>query len=108
FHRQAAPTGTADLKTYFEEGGCICRNAPTKDGPVVIPLSNFAARIVEDVVHDDGAEQARRLIVEGKMANGSPLLRAEVFAADFAAMNWTVPAWGTRAVVHAGLGTKDH
>src|SRR5262249_18174056 len=26
----------------------------------------------------------------------------------FAGMGWIVPAWGTRAVVYAGQGTKDH
>ena len=93
---------------YFEENGCICRNVQTKEGPIIVALCNFVARIVEDVVHDDGAEQTRSLAVQGALADGTPLPRAEIPAADFAAMNWTVPAWGTRAVVFAGMGTKDH
>jgi len=60
------------------------------------------------VVHDDGAEQRRSLTVQGTLADGTPLSRAEVAAADFGRMEWVVPAWGTRAVVYAGQGTRDH
>ena len=61
------------------------------------------------MVHDDGAEQARQpRRAKAALADGPPLPRAEVPAADFAGMGWVVPAWGTRAVVYAGQGTKDH
>jgi hypothetical protein len=109
FRRQpSAGEGGAVPPGYFEQGGCICRNVQTKDGPVPALLCNFAARIVEEVVHDDGAEQTRSLALQGSLADGSPLPRAEVPAADFAGMGWVVPAWGTGAVVYAGQGTRDH
>src|SRR5262249_35126706 len=107
-HPQAPPGEGGGSPAYFEQNGCTYRNVQTKEGPVPVALCNFTARIVEDVVHDDGAEQARRLAVRGTLADGSPLPRAEVPAADFAGMAWVVPAWGTRAVVYAGMGTKDH
>src|SRR5262249_42944072 len=69
---------------------------------------NFSARIVEDVEHDDGAERTRFLAVQGTLADGSTLPRADVPGTDFARMEWVVPAWGTRAVVYAGMGTRDH
>lgn len=94
--------------TYFEERGRTYRNVQTKDGTVPVPLANFTARIVEDVVHDDGAEQTGFLAIQGQLGSGQPLPRYEVPAADFGAMGWVVPAWGTRAVVFAGQGTKDH
>lgn len=101
--------GAADsVPFYFEENGVIYRNVQTKDGPVAVPMCNFTARIVEDVVHDDGAERTGFLALEGRLAKGEPLPRCEVPAADFAAMGWVVPAWGTRAVVYAGQGIKDH
>jgi hypothetical protein len=90
------------------EDGRICRQKQTADGDVLIPLCNFIARIVEEVIHGDGAEQARHLAIEGTLADGRLLPRAETPAADFAGMGWTVLSWGTRAVVYAGLGTKDH
>lgn len=104
----ASPGAGDDLLPYFEQAGCVYRTTLTKDGPVTVTLGNFTARIVEDTVHDDGAEQTCSLAVEGTLANGRPLPRVQVPAVDFAGMNWVVPAWGTRAVVHAGLGIKDH
>ncbi len=93
---------------YFEESGCLWRNVRTKDRLVSIRLCNFTVRILEDVVHDDGAEQSRYLAVEGTLADGSPLPRAEVSAADFPAMGWVMSVWGPRAVIAAGMGIKDH
>lgn len=93
---------------YFERDGDIHLHKTTQDGPVAVPLCNFSARIVEEVVLDDGAEQTRRLALQGSLAGGAPLPRCEVPAADFAGMGWVVPAWGTHAVVCAGMGAKDH
>jgi hypothetical protein len=94
---------------YFVEGGCICRSKPTVDGALItIPLCNFSARIAEEVVRDDGAERATVLAIEGSLSDDTSLPRAEVPAEAFVRSDWIVPAWGTRAVVYAGQGTKDH
>src|SRR5262249_28158001 len=93
---------------YVEMGGVIAYLKTSKDGIVPVPLCNFSARIVEDVLSDDGAEQQRHLVIEGKLAGGPPLQRYQVPAGDFGGMGWVVPAWGTRAVVHAGVAAKDH
>src|SRR5262249_42202061 len=61
-----------DTPAYFEANGCIYRNVLTKEGPVPVALCNFSARIVEDVVHDDGAELSRCLALQGSVADGSP------------------------------------
>lgn len=108
FKPRPSPDDGAAPPPYFVEGGRICRSVPTKEGPVTVPLCNFTARVAEDVVHDDGAEQSRSLALEGALDSGQALPRAEVPAADFARMDWVVPAWGTGAVVFAGRGTKDH
>src|SRR5262249_47626492 len=65
-------------------------------------------RIVEQTVPDGGAERRLSLAVEGRLADGTPLPRAEVAADQFAWMRWPVEAWGTRAVVLAGPTTADH
>jgi hypothetical protein len=93
---------------YRFSGGRIVRDAPTKDGTVEVPLAMFAARIVEETVRDDGAEQSVTLAVEGALADGTSLPRVEVPADEFPYMRWPVARWGTRAVVLAGLGTADH
>jgi hypothetical protein len=93
---------------YRISGGRIVHTRQTQAGPVDVPLSNFAARIVSLTTHDDGVERAIHLAIEGELADGTPLPRVEIAAADFARMEWTIPAWGTRAVVCAGRGTADH
>jgi hypothetical protein len=93
---------------YRVAAGCIVRERLTPDGPVEEPLCNFTARITEVVTRDDGAEQTALLTLAGSLADGRQLPPASVPAADFAGMGWVVPAWGTRAVVYAGQGTRDH
>jgi len=93
---------------YFVESGMICRNAKTKDGPVAVVLSNFAARIIEEVIQDDGVERSIKLVLEGSLADGRPLSRVEVSADEFQRMEWVTSKWGAEAVVNAGMGTRDH
>ncbi|MGH7223354.1 MAG: hypothetical protein ACRELF_09005, partial [Gemmataceae bacterium] len=93
---------------YRVAAGRIVHLRPTKDGPVESPLCNFAARIVSQVTHDDGAERSIRLAIEGQLADGTPLPPCEVAADKFGWMEWVIPSWGTRAVVNAGASTKDH
>ena len=93
---------------YRVVGGRIVRDVPTKDGPVEVPLTNWSGCIVEQTVHDDGAERRLTFTVEGALADGTPLPRADVPADQFAWMRWPVEMWGTRAVVLAGASTADH
>jgi hypothetical protein len=94
--------------SYRVVAGRIVRVVLTKDGPVEVPLATWAGRIVDEVIHDDGSEQAVKLAVEGALADGTPLPRVEVPVADFPFMRWPVEKWGTRAVVLAGASTADH
>jgi hypothetical protein len=93
---------------YRVSGGRIVRDVLTRDGPVEVPLTNWSGRIVEEIVHDDGAERRIVFAVEGALADGTPLPPAEVPADQFAFMRWPVASWGTRAVVLAGASTADH
>ena len=93
---------------YFVENGAICFERDTKDGPMAAPLCNFSARITEERERDDGVEKTLNLVLTGKMATGQPLPEAEVSASQFASLGWVVSEWGSRAVVYAGQGAKDH
>lgn len=93
---------------YRISGGRIVRDVLTKDGPVETPLTNWSGRSVEQTVHDDGAERHLTFAVEGVLADGTPLPRADVAADQFPWMRWPVEVWGTRAVVLAGASTADH
>jgi hypothetical protein len=95
---------------YFVSGGCLCRLKFSRDGESFIePLANFDCKVVEELMLDDGSGEIRlTLALEGTLADGTPLPRCQVSAADFAGMNWPLREWGTRAIVNAGLGSKDH
>jgi hypothetical protein len=71
-----------------------------------VQLTNFGARIVSNIVHDDGAE--RRSVLEIEAELDGYVTRVQVPAEEFPAMNWVIPRLGPRAVVCAGQGVKDH
>ncbi|MFH1491163.1 MAG: DUF3854 domain-containing protein, partial [Pseudomonadota bacterium] len=79
---------------------CVIKNV--KDiGRVYSPLCNFSAQIKEEVILDDGIDEARSFAVEGKLKGGRPLPRVEVPSTQFAGMGWVPEKWGAKAVVYA-------
>ena len=109
--RKAQPASTQEEEgeTYFVSGsGCICRLKQTMDGPTSVPLANFSARICEQITHDDGVEARTMLAIEGQLQGGQPLPRVEITAEAFPRMNFPVDSWRARAVVYAGMSTRDH
>jgi hypothetical protein len=96
------------VESYRIVNGRIVHDVQTRDGPAEKPLCNFAGRIAEEIVYDDGVEHRLSFVIEGSLPDGTPLPRAEVAGDRFAWMRWPVEVWGTRAVVFAGAGTADH
>lgn len=96
-----------DAGPYCVEGGRIFFEKQTPNGSVLVPLSNFDARIKEEIVLDDGHEQTRAFQVEGTLATGKPLPLVCIPAEKFSPMNWVAERWGARTVVSAGQGTRD-
>lgn len=99
---------------YAVVGGRICYvkmvySADAEDvTPVPIPLANFDARIVAEVVRDDGAEQVRVFVLEGTTDTGAALPQVEIPAREYDRMTWVAERWGTAALVYAGPPTRDH
>jgi hypothetical protein len=79
---------------------------PTPNGPVSVPLTNFRATIVTDVLDDDGAEISRRFEVEARL-NGFRR-RFTIGAETFTGMGWATEQLGARAVIYPGMGLRDH
>ncbi|MHC4404507.1 MAG: bifunctional DNA primase/polymerase [Planctomycetota bacterium] len=71
-----------------------------------VPLTNFKARIVAEVVHDDGAEQHRYYEIEA-VVNGRTS-KFQVAADQFGSMRWVAEHLGPSAVLSAGSAVKDH
>jgi hypothetical protein len=93
---------------YQVVDGRLCRKVVTPFGETAVPLCNFNAWIVEEVVRDDGVEQTRRLVLEGTLATGERLPPVEVAIEEFSRGDWPLIRHGSRAVVYSGPGTKDN
>lgn len=79
---------------------------PTVNGTVAVPLTNFSARIVAQLVEDDGAEQRRLLELQGALGTRTP--RFQLPVSSFATMNWPTEHLGANAVTYAGMSLRDH
>jgi hypothetical protein len=93
---------------YRLKDGCLCREKQTRDGPVTEALCNFTAEVTEEVILDDGAEPTRAFVLTGRLDTGVVLPPARVSASRFAGMTWVPDHWGLRAVVRAGMTTRDY
>jgi hypothetical protein len=101
FEKWESPDGT-----YLIRRGQFFRVHATKDVAIEIPLSNFVARITEDIIHDDGAEERRAFVLDGRLASGRSLLLREVSAAHFDGLGWLPQVWGPEPA--ALPGQRDH
>ena len=68
-----------------EEGGFVRIN-PTKEGEVEVQLTNFVARVEEQLVRDDGAEEKRIYKISGRIGDRC-LPRIDVPVSQFNNMN---------------------
>jgi len=92
---------------YVEVRGELFRAKTLPRGEeILIPLTNFTARIIADIERDDGAEKTRHFEVE--VRRGARTATTVVPLSEFFAMRWPVEALGCDAVVHAGAGAAEH
>lgn len=101
------PAPTAPV--YRNAGGRFVLDLPGKDGGAQesIQLCNFFARIVEEVVRDNGDERVTRFRIEGVRHDGVEL-SAEVASSEFESMGWVVDQFGAKAIITAGRSMKEH
>jgi hypothetical protein len=91
---------------YRVADGGLVRLKNTREGEIPQRLTNFTARVEEEVVKDDGAETRRIYRLSGRSGERE-LPSAEVPASRFGSMNWIPEHWGLSARIAAGQGTKD-
>jgi hypothetical protein len=105
--RQAQWTaGAAPVADYQATPEGLVWVKGTRDGIVETNLTNFTARIVEDVARDDGAE-VRRVFVTEICLEGRTI-RLSVPADRFDGMDWPTKELGAEAIVRPGLGLRGH
>jgi hypothetical protein len=95
-----------DRERFTIEDNCLVYWKTTDGGNVPVKLANFAAWIVEDQIYDDGAVEFRRYVLEGKLANGTPLPACTVPIKEFVSPLWVDKYWGAKPIVHTGGGTS--
>jgi hypothetical protein len=86
---------------YERRGGSIIRREPSKNGrskPILI--ANFTARIVGDLILDDGEEVRRSFVVEAKVGGRS--VAFAMTAAEFSHMGWVLDKLGPQAIIYPG------
>ena len=81
----------------------------TPEGKVYVPLANFTAKIIADLLMDDGIAEPIRFYEITAQLKARPELapRIVVPAADFASMRW-VAQLGSDASITAGPHMRDH
>ena len=77
-----------------------------KEEVVPVPLTNFTARILSDLIEDDGVETKRVFEIEVKLGNRT--YTVTVPTSQFAGMSWVPEKLGAGAVISAGMSLKDH
>lgn len=71
-------------------------------------LCNFSARIVEEHQVEDGSGERHLVeVIEGRLADGTPLPPLRVPAARFANMSWVAEGWGGAARLKPSFGARD-
>ncbi|MCC6673270.1 MAG: DUF927 domain-containing protein [Planctomycetes bacterium] len=102
-----ADAGSDPEHPYSMTSAGIFRVRMTREGEVIDRLTNFEARIVEDVLIDDGLGEPRReLTVEANYAGRCRRLR--VPARFFPTMGWVAEHLESGALVMPGIQTRDH
>jgi hypothetical protein len=76
------------------------------DGSTVVPMTNFTARIVAEVICDDGAERTSAFEIEAIL--DSRTARFTVPAGRYSNLNWAMENLGPAAVVYPGVTLRDH
>jgi hypothetical protein len=104
--RRSVDDGQERHGAYKETPHGLVWNKPVGDGTIPVLLTNFRARIVAQVIEDDGVETRRTLEIRAELDG---IVRSfTVPAASFQALNWAIAELGPRAIVSPGFGLRDH
>jgi hypothetical protein len=78
----------------------------TRDGIInKKDMANFMAKIIEDIVIDDGQTSERRYKISGMLTSDRTRLPIiEVPAENFKSLSWIDRSWGHEAFIYTGLG----
>lgn len=93
---------------FFAYNNSLYIEKTIKGKPVNIKLSNFLARITEDITCTNGAENERFLSIVGTDEKGNDLRKITVTLKNFAQLDWAQEHWGINCVIESGYGNRDN
>jgi hypothetical protein len=95
------PVDESSLRCYEYSGTHMVRRDQLANGRVRrTPVANFRARIVSDIIRDDGAQQQREFGVEAELGGSRQVFALP--AAEFGRMGWVLERLGPRAIIYPG------
>jgi len=89
-----------DLSQYEQRVSGLVRRIELNGRTRTVPIANFVARIVRDVVVDDGADQIREFEIVVETPTGK--LCFQISAGEFSRMNWVLDRLGPQAIIYPG------
>jgi hypothetical protein len=93
------------VATYCTMPDGLYRNSAGKVGPGQ-RLTNFLARIVNELVVTDGETETREFELEAVVAGETKLIT--ITAPEFESTTWPLKHLGAEAILTAGYGVRDH
>ncbi len=86
---------------YEQRDGAMFRRERLQNGRLrFTQLTNFTARIVGDILLDDGEQERREFGMEAELGGRTPTFTLP--AADFGRMNWVLRRLGPQAILYPG------
>ena len=113
--KEAEPTQTAAQEEeasddyalpYQETPAGLVWLRVTRDGKARTPLTNFTARILADILEDDGAETSLRYRLQAR--RGERAVTFTIPAASFDGFGWVAEHLGIGAACYPGALMKEH
>jgi hypothetical protein len=97
----AALADSTPRSPYEQRDGAMFRRERLQNGRIrYTPLANFTARIVSDILRDDGEQERREFGIEAEL--GTYKVSFPLTAAEFGRMNWVLHRLGPQAIVYPG------
>ena len=101
----AQPKRGDDLPPYAETEHGLVWHKRTNEGTVPIPLANFTAVIVADILQDDGVETVRLYELDAVLRKRTH--RFSVQASQFSGLTWVAEYLGASAIIEPGQGLRE-
>lgn len=92
----------------IDKHGYLCKTKYTKSGVETVRLANFTAKIIKEIIKDDGNSSQTMFEIAGILAGGRMLQKINILSSKFSSMSWPVEYWGAAANLTPGVSNKDN